>query len=164
MKILTLIRHGKSSWDDAELSDWERPLKPRGKKDALLIGYKLKEENIIPDKIVSSSAKRAYDVAKRIAECIEYPESDIAITDDIYLAAMEQLIQIVQNLKDEWDHVFLFGHNPYFTEFANLFGTKNISNLPTTGVYQVSFDCDKWQDISKANGKNTYFLAPKMLK
>jgi len=164
MKILTLIRHGKSSWDDPSLSDWERPLKDRGKKDALLIGYKLKEENIIPDKIISSSAKRAYDVAKRIAECIEYPESDIAITDDIYLAAMKQLTQIVQNLKDEWNHVFLFGHNPYFTEFANKFGKKVISNLPTTGVYQITFDCDKWQNISKDNGKNTYFLTPKELK
>lgn len=164
MKILTLIRHGKSSWDDPSLTDWERPLKNRGKKDALLIGYKLKEENIIPDKIVASSAKRAYDVSKRIAECIEYPESDIAITDDIYLATMEHLIQIVQNLKDEWNHVFLFGHNPYFTEFANKFGKKSISNLPTTGVYQITFDCDKWQNISKYNGKNTYFLTPKELK
>lgn len=164
MKKLTLIRHGKSSWDDPEISDWERPLKPRGKKDALLIGYKLKEENIIPDKIVSSSAKRAYDVAKIIAECTKYPESNIAVTDDIYLAALEHLIQIVQNLNDEWDHVFMFGHNPYFTEFANIFGTKSISNLPTTGVYQITFDCDKWQDISKKNGKKTYHLTPKDLK
>ena len=86
MKKLTLIRHGKSSWADSSLSDWERPLNDRGKKDTLLIGYKLEEETIIPDKIISSSAKRAYDSAKRIAECIKYPESKISITDDIYLA------------------------------------------------------------------------------
>ncbi len=164
MKILTLIRHGKSSWDDPSLSDWERPLKDRGKKDALLIGYKLAEERIIPDKIISSSAKRAYDSAKRIAECINYLESEIAVTDDIYLAAHEQLIQIVQNLKDEWKHVFLFGHNPYFTEFANLFGKKVIANLPTTGVYQITFKCEKWEDISMKNGKNTLLLTPKDLK
>ena len=164
MKTLTLIRHGKSSWDDPSLSDWERPLKDRGKKDALLIGYRLKEKKIIPDKIISSSAKRAYDSAKRIAECVKFPESEIAITDDIYLAAMEQLIQIVQNLNDEWDYVFMFGHNPYFTEFANLFGKKTINNLPTTGVFQITFNCDKWADISLNNGKDTYLLTPKQLK
>jgi len=164
MKKLTLIRHGKSSWDDPSLSDWERPLNDRGKKDILLIGYKLAEENIIPDKIISSSAKRAYDTAKRIAECINYHESEIAITDDIYLAAINQLIQIIQNLNDDWKHVFLFGHNPYFTEFANMFGKININNLPTTGIYQITFYCDKWEDISKDNGKNTYFLTPKELK
>jgi len=164
MKKLTLIRHGKSSWDDTSLSDWERPLKTRGKKDALLIGYKLEEDKIIPDKIISSSAKRAYDSTKRVAECIKYPESKIAITDDIYLAAMPQLVQLVQNLKDKWNHVFLFGHNPYFTELANLYGKTKIPNLPTTGVYQITFECDKWADISLDNGKNTYFLTPKMLK
>lgn len=164
MKVLTLIRHGKSSWDDSSLSDWERPLKARGKKDALLIGYKLEEEKIIPDKIISSSAKRAYGSAKVIAECIKYPESKIAITDDIYLAGMPQLVQLIQNLKDKWQNVFLVGHNPYFTELPNLYGKTKILNLPTTGVYQISFKCDKWADISLNNGKNTFFLTPKQLK
>ena len=164
MKKLTIIRHGKSSWADSSLSDWERPLNARGKKDALLIGYKLEEDKIIPDKIISSSAKRAYDSAKQIAECIKYPESKIAITDDIYLAGLPQLVRLIQNLKDKWEHVFLFGHNPYFTELPNLYGKKIISNLPTTGVYQISFKCDKWADISLNNGKNTYLLTPKELK
>ena len=164
MKKLTLIRHGKSSWDDSSLSDWERPLKARGKKDALLIGYKLEEEKIIPDKIISSSAKRAYDTAKRIAECIKYPESNITITDDIYSAGLPQLVQLIKNLEDKWQHVFLFGHNPYFTELTNYFGGTKLSNLPTTGVYQITFDCAKWAGISAENGKNTLFLTPKMLK
>ena len=164
MKKLTLIRHGKSSWDDPSLSDWERPLKARGKKDALLIGYKLEEKKVIPDKIISSSAKRAYDSAKIIAECIRYHESKIAITDDIYLAGMSQLVLLIQNLNDKWKHVFIFGHNPYFTELSNLYGKTNISNLPTTGVFQISFNCKDWAEISLENGKNSYFLTPKELK
>ncbi len=164
MRTLTLIRHGKSSWDDSSLSDWERPLKNRGKKDALLIGNKLKEESIFPDKIASSSAKRAYDSAKRIAECLEYPESEIAITDDIYFATMDQLIGIIKNLNNDWEHVFIFGHNPYFTDLSNNFGKKLIANLPTTGVYQITFECEKWNDISTENGKCSYYLTPKEFK
>jgi len=164
MKKLTLIRHGKSSWDDSSLSDWERPLKNRGKKDAILIGSKLYDRNIIPDKIVSSSAKRAYDTAKRIAKCVKYTENKIKISDDIYSAGFQQLIDVVRNFKDDWQHVFLFGHNPYFTVMANHFGNTNIANLPTAGVLQISFNCKKWSDISKDNGKNTLFLTPRMLK
>ncbi len=164
MKKLTLIRHGKSSWDNPSLSDWERPLKIRGKKDALLIGNKLYKEKIIPDKIISSSAKRAHNSAKGIAKCLKYPVSKIAITDDIYLVGMLQLVHFVQNLKNKWKHVFIFGHNPFFTEFSNLYGKTQILNLPTTGVYQISFKCGKWADISLDNGKNTFFLAPKHLK
>ena len=164
MKKLTLIRHGKSSWDNPSLSDWQRPLKIRGKKDALLIGNKLYKEKIIPDKIISSSAKRAHNSAKSIAKCLKYPESKITITDDIYLVGMLQLVHFVQNLKDKWKHVFIFGHNPFFTEFSNLYGKTQILNLPTTGVYQISFKCGKWADISLDNGKNTYFLTPKHLK
>ena len=146
------------------MSDWERPLKNRGKKDALLIGHKLKEVNIIPDKIISSSAKRAYDSAKRIANCLKYYESKITVTDDIYMANIPQLVQLIRDLKDKWRHVFIFGHNPYFTEFSNLYGENKILNLPTTGVYQISFKCDKWTDISLENGENTYFLTPRELK
>lgn len=164
MRILTLIRHGKSSWDDSSLSDWERPLKNRGKKDALLIGNRLKTEKIIPDKIVSSSARRAYDSAKLIAECLQYPESEIAITDDVYFATMAQLIGIMKNLNNKWEHVFLFGHNPYFTDLANKYGKNLIPNLPTTGVYQISFICDRWEDVSKDNGKCSFFLTPRELK
>ena len=164
MKILTLIRHGKSSWDNPDLSDWERPLNSRGKKDALLIGYKLADESVMPDKIVSSSAKRAYDSAKRIAECIKYPENKIAITDEIYFAGSSQLVQIIQNLKDDLNHVFLFGHNPYFTEFVVEYGNNKILNLATTGVNQITFNCEAWSDISDKNGKTTYFLTPKELK
>jgi len=164
MKILTLIRHGKSSWGDTSLSDWERPLNKRGKKDSVLIGSELFNKGIIPDQIVSSSAKRAYGTAKRIAKCVKYPESEIIITDNIYSSGFQPLIEIIRNLNDDWEHVFLFGHNPYFTSIANHFGKTNVTNLPTAGVFQISFICKKWSDVSKDNSTNILFLTPRMLK
>ncbi|MCS6796145.1 MAG: histidine phosphatase family protein, partial [Raineya sp.] len=59
MKILYLLRHAKSSWKEPELSDFERPLNRRGKKDAPAMGAFLKAKNIRLELIVSSPAKRA---------------------------------------------------------------------------------------------------------
>ena len=58
-KMLLLLRHAKSSWKDEDISDHERPLNKRGKKDAPKMGKLLKNLNLTPDKIISSSAKRA---------------------------------------------------------------------------------------------------------
>ena len=46
MKYLTIIRHAKSSWENPELDDFDRPLNERGKKAILLIGNFLKENNV----------------------------------------------------------------------------------------------------------------------
>jgi phosphohistidine phosphatase SixA len=74
MKTLYIIRHAKSSWAVADQPDFERGLNERGKKDAPRMGKRLKEKNIHPDLIVSSSAKRAYSTAKKIAKVLNYPK------------------------------------------------------------------------------------------
>ena len=43
MKRLTILRHAKSSWDDASLADFNRPLNDRGWKTARRVGRELKK-------------------------------------------------------------------------------------------------------------------------
>ena len=59
MKTLLILRHAKSSWNYPELSDYDRPLNRRGKRDAPRMGKHLREHGLIPDRILTSSAKRA---------------------------------------------------------------------------------------------------------
>jgi len=84
MKTLYLARHAKSSWKHPELSDIERPLNKRGKRDAPYIGNLLKEKGVKPDIVISSPAVRAKKTALAIAEIIEYPKSKIIIDENIY--------------------------------------------------------------------------------
>ena len=72
MKELYLLRHGKSSWDDPTISDIDRPLNKRGKKDAEFMGNVMRQLNLFPEIIITSTAKRAYSTAKRIAGVLEY--------------------------------------------------------------------------------------------
>ena len=68
MKILTLVRHAKSSWKDTSLRDRDRPLNKRGQKAAPRMGRLLREEGLAPDRILSSTAVRARTTAWAAAE------------------------------------------------------------------------------------------------
>jgi phosphohistidine phosphatase len=76
-KRIVLIRHAKSSWANPLQSDFERPLNDRGQQDAPMMGKRLKDAGIVPDKIISSTAKRASQTAKHIAKSTGYSTDDI---------------------------------------------------------------------------------------
>ena len=88
-KKLLLLRHAKSSWDDANLSDYERPLNNRGKQNASTMGNFLKKENLVPDLIISSTAKRANKTANIIAKKSGYNKKILVLGDMLELGENE---------------------------------------------------------------------------
>jgi len=141
MKTLYLARHAKSSWKHPELSDIERPLNKRGKRDAPYIGNILKEKGVNPDILLSSPAVRARKTAATIAEIIDYPNSKILIDENIYESSSNELVNIIQGFDDKYDSVMnkydsvmMFGHNPGFTMLNNYLTESFIDNIPT---YQI---------------------------
>ena len=73
MKTLFLVRHAKSSWENPGLSDEERPLNPRGERDAPRMGKRLAAREVKPDILISSPALRAHSTSIKIAAEIGYP-------------------------------------------------------------------------------------------
>jgi phosphohistidine phosphatase len=160
MKKLILIRHAKSSWDFSGLTDLERPLNKRGKHDAPLMGQVLKTKKIFPDLILSSPALRALNTAVIIAQEIGY-NKNIQVNDRIYHAYTPDLWTIVKTLPDKYETVFLFGHNPSFTEFANELTQMQLDNIPTCGIYAVAWQTEKWVQISKKEAEYLFYEYPK---
>ena len=72
MKTLLILRHAKSSWKEQDLPDHDRPLNKRGKNDAPRMGKLLKDEDLIPDLIMSSTAVRAKKTAELVAKACKY--------------------------------------------------------------------------------------------
>ena len=64
MKTLLILRHAKSSWNNLDLPDYDRPLNKRGKRDAPRMGDFLRHQDLVPDLVISSTAKRAKKTAK----------------------------------------------------------------------------------------------------
>jgi len=160
-RILTLVRHAKSSWNDADLRDFDRPLNNRGLKTAPEMGKRLADAGYELDTIISSPAKRAITTAKIIAKEIGFTEEKIQQNTDIYDASLNTLIDIVSSLVDSSKRVMLVGHNPGFTILGNYLSNTRIDNMPTCSIAQVQFDVGSWEFITEHSGELIDFDYPK---
>ena len=144
MKTLTIVRHAKSSWKDASLSDRDRPLNGRGKRDAPVMGQRILEHGIRPSLIISSPAVRAWTTARVVAEQINYPREFLQREPGLYLASLDQLLDIIVAQDESFNSLMLFGHNPGLTDLVNFLQPGLTPNLPTAGVVAVGLHQDDW--------------------
>ena len=144
MKSLTIVRHAKSSWKDRGLTDRERPLNKRGDRDAPIMAKRVAETGIRPSQIISSPAVRAWTTAKIFARELGYPAEFLQREDGLYLASLDNLLDVVATQDVGFNHLMLFGHNPGLTDFVNYLVPGLTSNLPTSGVVSVNLETDDW--------------------
>lgn len=143
MKTLLLVRHAKASRDDPSLDDRDRPLTERGQRDAPKMGKRLAKRSIKADAIISSPAARARATAELMADELGYGRDRIQYDERIYDAEPEALLEIACDLDDALSTVMLVGHNPGFSELAQIF-TDEIGDLPTCGVAELRFSVAHW--------------------
>lgn len=144
MKTLTLVRHAKSSWNDTTLSDRKRPLNKRGRRDAPVMGRRIVDHGIRPSLIISSPAKRAWTTAKSIAAELSYPREFLQREDSLYLASLDDFLDVLVAQDTQFNSIMVVGHNPGMTDFANFLSPGLTNNLPTAGVVSVEIDQDHW--------------------
>ena len=163
MKTLYLIRHAKSSWENSEHNDEERPLIEKGIKRAKKIGNYLKGKNVEADVIISSHANRALETAQIIAKKINYSKDKIIIDKKIYDSGIDNLFNIIYGTSNDYKCIILVGHNPTFTNIANYFLDEKIDNLPTAGLVCIEFETNQWNEIVNATKLKNYVIRPKEL-
>ena len=144
MKTLTIVRHAKSSWDNPGLSDRDRPLNKRGERNAPEMGARIREHGIRPSLIVSSPATRALSTARIIATEIAYPIEFLQRESSLYLASVDEILDVIAAQDEGFNNLMLVGHNPGLTQFANFLSPGLTNNLPTAGVVAVEIDRDDW--------------------
>ncbi|MEJ2114621.1 MAG: histidine phosphatase family protein [Gammaproteobacteria bacterium] len=160
-RILTLVRHAKSSWKGDGLSDFDRPLNDRGLKNAPQMGRRLANSNYKVEQIISSPAVRAITTATIIASEIGFGEQQIVKNAEIYEASLSALINLVTSLDDNFSRVMLVGHNPGLTVLFNFLSNAKIDNMPTCSIAQIQFDVDSWNSITEHSGELIEFDYPK---
>jgi phosphohistidine phosphatase len=163
MKTLLLIRHAKSSWDDPGLSDYERPLNERGKKDIPVMADRLYERGIRIDAFVTSPARRARKTAEQFAKRYKKEKDELLLKTELYMAGDEAFYSVVEKLDERYDCVAIFSHNPGLTDFANSLTDVKIDNIPTCGIFAVSADAKKWSRFREAKKNLLFFDYPKAL-
>jgi len=161
MKILTLIRHAKSSWKDPTLPDWDRPLNKRGKRDAPMMGGRLAGREAHADLLITSPAVRAVATTEAIAAAIEYPADEILVDERLYGADEFEILEVIQGLDDAWERVMVVGHNPGMTDLVNALSPTRIDNLPTCGIIELTYDTESWALIGRIDPLAVDFDYPK---
>jgi phosphohistidine phosphatase len=157
MKTLFLIRHAKSDWNDASLTDFDRPLNERGKRDAPAMAHRLLDKDIRVDAFVSSPAKRARKTAAIFAQEFKRDKEAILLREELYEAPVSTFYKVISSLDDKASSIALFSHNPGITDFANSLTNTKIDNLPTCGIFAVKIDAERWADFKEA-GKEFWFV------
>ena len=135
MKTLLVLRHAKSSWNYPELSDYDRPLNARGKRDAPRMGKHLQQVALIPDRILTSSAKRARKTANKVAKSCGYT-GKVKKLDAFYDTVPRVYFETLQTLPDKYRCVMVVGHNPTMEQFLNHL-TGAIKRMPTAALAHI---------------------------
>ena len=164
MKHLLIIRHAKSSWDNPELQDNERPLNKRGLEDAPMMANILKKNNFKIDKIFSSSALRAKMTAEIFSKELNFPESLIEYTDELYNASRRDILNFIKRVDDKLENIAIVGHNPGLTDLVHFLLYDFDYELPTCAIVGVDLDIEKWSDIKSVTGILRFFEYPKKHK
>ncbi len=145
MKTLLIMRHAKSSWDDPGLSDHDRPLNPRGARDAPRMGRLLVDRELVPERIVTSTAVRAISTAELAAAEFD-GDVEIEAVRDLYLASPHTCLEVLAGRDDPSDPLLVVGHNPGITALVTLL-TGVCEEMPTAALAAVELPIDDWGEI-----------------
>jgi phosphohistidine phosphatase len=168
MLRLLLLRHAKAAWPAGTL-DVDRPLAKRGQAAAALMGRYLKDEDLVPDLALVSSARRTQETWDLIRPSMD----DVETQSDgrIYEAPVARLLQVVQETDPDVRTLLMIGHNPGFEELAKLLvgegDTDGLLRLgqkyPTAGLAVIDLPQESWGEVKRKTGRLERFITPKYL-
>ena len=167
MKRLSLLRHAKSDWGDADLDDFDRPLNDRGWKAARRMGRELKDRGIEFDLVIASPAARVRETLDGLTEKLKL-NVEIHFEPRIYLASEETLIEIVRGLRESVHAPLLVGHNPGLQQLVLRLtrGGKRdhvAQKFPTAALARIALPARKWADVAPASGEIDELILAKEL-
>jgi len=146
-KTLILARHAKSSWKSDASRDFDRPLNPRGLRNAPQMAQRLARLGPVPEHIVSSPAVRALATARLYATELSLPDSDISTVDALYDASTDDILEVVSELDNVWSSVLLTGHNPGISDATSRLCFRANIEMPTCALACLRLSIDGWHEV-----------------
>jgi phosphohistidine phosphatase len=147
-RILLILRHGKSVVKEDKLSDHDRLLNQQGKNQAVATGKLIRNIDLMPDYIISSSAKRAIDTSEIVVKLSEY-NGKININPSLYHQnSAENYINVLADVSDEYYKVLVVGHNPSVEDLIEKL-TNRIEIMRTCSLARIDIKIKSWRDIIK---------------
>ena len=146
MKVITFLRHSKSSWEN-NIDDINRPLSEIGIEKIKKIANLSKDHFISSEIIFTSSANRALYTSVLLSRILSINLNKIKICDELYTFNYNKVFEFIETIDNNYSEIVLVGHNPAFTDISNYFSENKILNLPTARWFSLKFESDNWSDI-----------------
>ena len=166
MKVLTLLRHAKSGWDDPVLRDFDRPLNPRGRRAARTVAREMRRLGLGFDRVLASPARRVIETLEEVGQSLPLaPDYD----ERLYLASPETLLELVRGTDDGVDRLLVVGHNPGLEELVlRLSGAGALRDevavqYPTATLAELQFDVASWRLVRDGGATLARFIRPRDL-
>jgi phosphohistidine phosphatase len=172
MRQLLLMRHAKSSWDDAAMPDRDRPLNLRGRRAAVAMRQAMRDLGLAPDVVLVSTARRTLETLEALEPWDDTPL--IEPMESLYLASPMQLTAALHGVAETVRSVLLIGHNPGLHDLALSLSGKRATDSGgesqramaagfPTGALAEFVVAGSWWDLREGGGRLVRFLTPRML-
>lgn len=162
MKTLLVLRHAKSDWNNPNMSDFDRPLNGRGLRAALQMGAFVKENNLLPELIVSSPAIRAKETAELLKDAAQIA-TELQFDSQIYEARVNNLIDVISKTPAICEVLLLVGHNPGLENLVEYL-TGEAREMPTAALAEIALEINHWSTIKAGQGSLKNLYKPKELE
>ena len=169
MRRLLLLRHAKAEQPDAGMSDRERPLAPRGRRDAGLVGAKMEADGLLPDLILCSPAERTRETLAALGTAIG--EAATVFPDELYEPPSGDYVETIRDHGGEARSLLVIGHNPAIQRSALVLigeGKRQLAGemaqkYPTGALAVIEFEHRKWSALALRSGRLKAFVRPRSL-
>jgi phosphohistidine phosphatase len=170
MLTLSLLRHAKSSWSDARLKDFDRPLNERGAATAPRVAAFMVRRGLVPDLVLCSPAQRARQTVELMLPHFERVPA-VAYEEALYLASPATMLKLVRAADAGVRHTMVVGHDPGLhtlaLELADCGREEHLKALaekfPTAALAVIAFDAGAWPGVAQGGGCLKLFITPKRL-
>ncbi len=162
-RSLFVLRHGKSDWKGDSQDDHARPLAKRGRKAARLVGRVLSRMELEPQRVLTSSARRAHATVELAAEAGGW-SSPIEVCPGLYESDPDSVLDIIREQGDAVQRLMAVGHQPTWSLLASgLIGKANL-RFPTAAVARIDFEAAGWREVGYGSGELVWLLTPRLLR
>lgn len=164
MKTIYLLRHAKAVTADDATPDIKRTLLKEGKNEAKDMAKEFSAKVMLPELLISSTAKRAVETARIFAKEVGYKKKKIIRNEKLYANDSAVILDLIKTLSDSADSVMIVGHNPSISQFAALLSQSFQDELPSCGLLGIKFNARKWREIKEGEGEMIYNSYPDLQK
>lgn len=148
-RLLTLVRHAKSSWKTEGQLDYDRPLNDRGNRDAPVMAGRLVQRQCIPDLILCSSAKRTLETASYFLDAFGFNDEKLWVSKSLYLCTPEAMIDQLAIAEEGNKHLMIIAHNPGLEQLSYRLSAACNPSMPTLGIRH--FACTSLNPLPMSN-------------